>query len=204
MSAVVQRNFGTQILWWSRLALFVAAAGLLGGCMFVLANTWMIHRQAKNAFTQPQPASIPTTGELVGRMEIPRLKLSVAVAEGTDAATLRRAAGHILGTALPGQPGNIGIAGHRDSLFRPLRHTLKGDVITLVTSRGEYHYRVVSTRIVSPTEVAVLKADGHEVLTLVTCYPFNFIGPAPDRFIVRAERFTLTNETQEVGYEKNQ
>ncbi len=189
MRVIIQRNFSTQILRWSRLALFVAAAGLLGDCMFVLANTWMIHRQAKLEFTQPRSAPVAATGELVGRMEIPRLMLSVAVAEGTDAATLRRAAGHILGTALPGQPGNIGIAGHRDTLFRPLRHTLKGDVITLVTSQGEYHYRVVSTRIVNPTDIAVLKADGHEILTLVTCYPFYFIGPAPDRFIVRAERF---------------
>jgi sortase A len=189
MRIIVQRNFSTQILRWSRLAFFVAAAGLLGDCMFVLANTWMIQRHAERIFAQPLPTSVAATGELVGRMEIPRLKLSVAVAEGTDAATLRRAAGHILGTSSPGQPGNIGIAGHRDTLFRPLRHTLKGDVITLVTSRGEFHYRVVSTRIVNPTEVAVLKADGREILTLVTCYPFYFIGPAPDRFIVRAERF---------------
>jgi len=189
MRVIVQRNFSTQILWWSRVALFVAAAGLICDCVFVLTNTWMIHREAKRAFTQPRPASVAATGELVGRMEIPRLQMSVAVAEGTDAATLRRAVGHILGTALPGQPGNIGIAGHRDTLFRPLRHALKGDVITLVTLQGEFHYRVVSTRIVSPTEVTVLKPDGHEILTLVTCYPFYFIGPAPDRFIVRAERF---------------
>jgi sortase A len=189
MRVIVQRNFTTRILRWFRLALFVAAAGLLGDCMFVLENTWITHRQAKRAFAQPRPASVAATGELVGRMEIPRLQMSVAVAEGTDAATLRRAAGHILGTDLPGQPGNIGIAGHRDTLFRPLRHTLKGDLITLVTLQGEYHYRVVSTKIVNPTEVAVLKADGHEILTLVTCYPFYFIGPAPDRFIVRAERF---------------
>ena len=189
MRIVVQRKFGTQLMRWCRVALLVTAGGLLGDCAFVLANTWIVHRHASRVFAQPHPASHVVTGELVGRMEIPRLKLSVALAEGTDAATLRRAAGHILGTSLPGQTGNIGIAGHRDTMFRPLRHARQGDVILLVTSQGEYRYRVVSTTIVSPTDVAVLKPDEHEILTLVTCYPFYFIGPAPDRFIVRAERF---------------
>ena len=155
----------------------------------MLANIWIAQKQASQVFAQPHPLAEAAVGELVGRMEIPRLKISVAVAEGTDAATLRRAAGHILGTSLPGQAGNIGIAGHRDSLFRPLRNARRGDIIMLVTSLGKYRYRVVSTTIVHPSDVAVLKADGHEILTLVTCYPFYFIGPAPDRFIVRAERF---------------
>ncbi|HTB10376.1 MAG TPA: class D sortase [Bryobacteraceae bacterium] len=174
---------------WSRAALFVTAAALLGDCVFVLANAWIARQQANLVFVQLHPQSVAAPGELVGRMEIPRLNMSVAVAEGTDAATLRRAAGHILGTSLPGRIGNIGIAGHRDTLFRPLRHARHGDLIVLVTSQGEYRYRVVSTTIVSPTDVAVLNPDGREILTLVTCYPFYFIGPAPDRFIVRAERF---------------
>jgi len=122
MRIVVQRKFGTQLMRWCRVALFVTAGGLLGDCAFVLANTCIVHRHASSVFAEPHPASLVVKGELVGRMEIPRLKLSVAVAEGTDAATLRRAAGHILGTSLPGQTGNIGIAGHRDTMFRPL-HT---------------------------------------------------------------------------------
>ena len=121
-------------------------------------------------------------------MEIPRLDMSVIVAEGTSEATLRRAGGHIQGTSLPGRPGNVGIAGHRDRLFRPLRNIRQDDVITLTTLEGEYRYRVESIRIVSPSDVAVLNSDGHEILTLVTCYPFYFVGPAPDRFIVRARR----------------
>jgi sortase A len=189
MRVVVQQKFSTQLMRWSRVALFVTAAGLLGDCVLVLTNIRMAREQASRDFAQHHPQSLAVVGQLVGRMEIPRLKVSVAVAEGTDAATLRRAAGHILGTSLPGQAGNIGIAGHRDTMFRPLRHARQGDVIVLVTSQGEYRYRVVSTSIVSPTEVAVLKPDGHEILTLVTCYPFYFIGPAPDSFIVRAERF---------------
>ena len=195
MRVVLRRKLSKQLLRWSRAVLVAGSLCLLGDCAFVLANTWLADRQASRAFAQTGAPSPPTSdsliaaGELVGRLEIPRLKISVAVAEGTDAATLRRAAGHISGTALPGQSGNIGIAGHRDTLFRPLRNARQGDVIMLVTSQGEYRYRVVSTKIVRPTEVAVLKPDGHEILTLITCYPFYFIGPAPDRFIVRAERF---------------
>lgn len=189
MRVVVQRQFSTQLLRWCRVALFVTAAGLLGDCAFVLATAWIVDRQANRVFAQPHPKSLIAVGGLVGRMQIPRLKISVAVAEGTDAATLRRAAGHILGTSLPGHAGNIGIAGHRDTMFRALRHARQGDIIVLVTSGGEYRYRVISTTIVNPNDVSVLNTDGHEILTLVTCYPFYFIGPAPDRFIVRAERF---------------
>ena len=125
---------------------------------------------------------------LIGRIEIQRLGLSAIVVEGTTSTTLRRAVGHIPGTALPGQPGNIGISGHRDTFFRPLRNILQNDIITLTTLLGEYRYRVVSTRIVGPNDVAVLDPSQDEILTLVTCYPFYFVGSAPDRFIVRAER----------------
>jgi sortase A len=114
------------------------------------------------------------------------------VVEGTSNKSLRRAVGHIAGTALPGQPGNVGIAGHRDTFFRPLRNIQLDDVITLSTSNGEYRYRVVSTKVVSPDNVAVLDSDQNEVLTLVTCYPFYFVGPAPDRFIVRAARISTS------------
>lgn len=129
-------------------------------------------------------------GGLIGRIEIPRLGVSVVVVEDTGASTLRRAAGHITGTALPGGPGNVGIAAHRDTFFRPLRNIRRNDVITLTTFSGEYRYRVVSTKVVSPDDVAVLNPDGNEILTLVTCYPFYFVGSAPRRFIVRAERIT--------------
>jgi sortase A len=134
--------------------------------------------------------SSPAVGAdgLIGRMAIPRLGVSVIVAEGTEESTLRRAAGHIEGTALPGQTGNVGIAGHRDTFFRPLRNIKHDDVITVTTLGGMYRYRVVSTKVVRPSNVAVLNPDGHEILTLVTCYPFYFVGSAPDRFIVRAER----------------
>jgi sortase A len=187
-----------RLLRWSQGALMTAAVCLLGYCAFVLADTWNFQRQASRAFDrQLQPAPPPGPGAeamngLLGRMEIPRLGMAMVVAEGTDESTLRRAGGHIRGTALPGQPGNVGIAGHRDTLFRPLRNIRQDDVITLTTLQGEYRYRVVATEIVSPFDVSVLSSDEHEVLTLVTCYPFYFVGPAPDRFIVRAKRIAGT------------
>ena len=195
MKVAVPPNSAGKLVRWSRNVLLTTAAGLLGYCGFVLADTWMYQRQASELFDQAhlQVAAIPSPGTnstngLLGRMEIPRLGVSVIVAEGTDERTLRRAGGHIAGTSFPGQRGNVGIAGHRDTLFRPLRNIRQNDVITITTLAGEYRYRVKSTEIVSPTDVTVLNSDGHEILTLVTCYPFYFVGPAPDRFIVRAER----------------
>jgi sortase A len=110
------------------------------------------------------------------------------IIEGTKGATLRRAAGHIPGTALPGQVGNVGLSAHRDTFFRPLRNIHLGDIIVVTTLDGQYRYRVVSTRIVSPSDVTVLDVGRDELLTLVTCYPFYFVGAAPNRFIVRAQK----------------
>jgi sortase A len=89
---------------------------------------------------------------------------------------------------MPGQAGNVGLAGHRDTFFRPLRDIQHDDVITVTTLLGEYRYRVLSAKIVPPEDVSVLDPGEGEILTLVTCYPFYFVGPAPDRFIVRAEK----------------
>lgn len=185
------------LLRWSQIGLLTGGVGMLGYCAFVLADTWIYQNQASQQFDQahltllaPRSPGDEATPGLLGRMEIPRLGVSMIVAEGTGEATLRRAGGHIAGTALPGHPGNVGIAGHRDTLFRPLRNIRQDDLITVTTLHGEYSYRVVSTKIVSPTDVTVLSSDASEILTLVTCYPFYFVGPAPDRFIVRAERVT--------------
>jgi len=186
------------------------AVVMLGYCGFVLADSWMFQhrerrlldtmlhdRQAANSGALPIAYSasprIPLpalTQGLIGRIEIPSLGLSAMVIEGTSRTNLRRAVGHISGTALPGQPGNVGISGHRDTFFRPLRNIQKNDIITLTTLFGEFRYRVISTRVVSPSSVAVLDPGASESLTLVTCYPFYFVGPSPKRFIVRADRVT--------------
>jgi LPXTG-site transpeptidase (sortase) family protein len=127
-------------------------------------------------------------GSVVGILAIPRLGLSTVVIEGVSDADLAVASGHIPGTSLPGESGNVAVAGHRDTSFRALRFIRKDDSITLITMRGEYSYRVVSTEVVQPNDVQVLYPTRDDILTLVTCYPFRFFGHAPQRFIVRAER----------------
>lgn len=198
MRLVVPRKRLQTVLRWSRRVLFAASVLMLAYCAFVLTDAWMFQKAERRQLDRllpARPASLkhsppPVPHGLIGRMEIPRIGLSVMVMEGTSRTTLRRAAGHIPGTALPGQPGNVGISGHRDTFFRPLRNIRPNDIITLTTLLGDYCYRVVSTRVVGPYEVAVLDSSGDEALTLVTCYPFYFVGSAPNRFIVRAERIT--------------
>jgi sortase A len=110
------------------------------------------------------------------------------ILEGTDGRTLRRAVGHIPGTPLPGQRGKVAITGHRDTFFRVLRNVQHDDEITLTTLDGTYRYLVDSTQVVAPEDTKVLDNSGDTILTLVTCYPFYFVGPAPKRFIVRAHK----------------
>jgi sortase A len=183
----------------AQIALALAGIAALAYCAAVLIEARIYQARAARELARqlrPQPNSaavkrnLPAlrNGDAIGRMEIPRLRLSVMFVEGVDAGDLRRAAGHIPGTALPGQTGNIGIAGHRDTFFRSLRSVKLGDTITLETTTGEWRYRVVSLRVVKPEDVAVLDATHRDALTLVTCFPFHFIGAAPERFVVRAER----------------
>jgi sortase A len=135
---------------------------------------------------EPPNQTAPAIRSVIGRLEIPRLNLSVMVREGADERTLSRAVGHIPGTALPGQLGNVGLAGHRDTFFRALRNIREDDAIEFETAQGKYRYVVKSTSIVTPRDVSVLRASGGENLTLVTCYPFYYVGSAPKRFIVHA------------------
>jgi sortase A len=208
MKILLERKALSGILKWAQRFFFACAVLLLGYCGFVVADAWVFqqresrslqrlledHHKANGNVAQfrpanltPGPPAIAARG-LIGRLEIPRLELSAVVVEGDDSKTLRRAVGHIPGTPLPGQPGNVVLTGHRDTFFRPLRKIRPNDIIVLTTVQGEYHYRVVSTRVVSPDNIAVLDASNGEILTLVTCYPFYFVGSAPNRFIVRAER----------------
>ncbi len=175
---------------YSSRLLLVCAVLLLAYCGYALIHSWMFQRIQSDQFQQTltTPHKPHATDGLIGRIEIPRLGISVVVMEGTTKSILGEAAGHIAGTALPGQQGNIGISAHRDTFFRPLRHIRQNDNITLTTATGAFRYRVVSTQIVSPHDMGVLKPGNDQILTLVTCYPFYFVGPAPNRFIVRAAR----------------
>lgn len=136
----------------------------------------------------------PATGSVLGRLDIPSLDLSVMLVQGTDDWTLNRAVGHIEGTALPGQNGNMGIAGHRDGFFRPLKDINRNDTITLTTLSGRFTYRVDAIKIVRPQDVRVLSPTTKPTMTLITCYPFYYVGDAPDRYVVTAE--LVKSETQ--------
>lgn len=126
----------------------------------------------------------------MGELEIPSVGIRVMIFEGTDNQTLSRAVGHVSGTALPGPQGNVAIAGHRDTFFRGLRNLHKDDQIALTTLNGVYRYRVDFTQVVNPEDTYVLDESDDATLTLISCYPFNFVGSAPRRFIVRALRIS--------------
>ena len=201
MRLLVARQPLGRLLGWVRRVLFVGGVLLLAYCGIVMLDAWSFQRTARRQLeefrserqtatavvsTAPAPWPAPANGTPIGEIDVPRLGISAVVIEGTRASNLRRAVGHITGTALPGQAGNVGISGHRDTFFRPLRNIRRNDLVTLTTLRGAYRYRVVSTKIVRPGSIEELDASAEETLTLVTCYPFYFVGPAPDRFIVRA------------------
>lgn len=132
------------------------------------------------------PLEVRENGELLGRLDVPRLKISQPILEGTAESSLSLGLGHISGTAMPGTTGNIGIAGHRDTVFRPLKDIQISDEIVLSTPFGKKSYHVTLTQIVDPGDVYVLDQDIGDALTLVTCFPFYYVGHAPRRFIVRA------------------
>jgi sortase A len=158
---------------------------------------------------QPKPATpaVPLAeGTLLGRIEIKRLSLSAMVRQGVDAKMLSVAVGHVPSTALPGELGNFAIAAHRDTLFRGLKGVRKGDLVTFESQNGTYTYKVLATKIVTPSDVSVLRADGGgliplsgsaespaHLLTMITCYPFNYVGSAPKRFIVQAKLVDQTD-----------
>ena len=132
------------------------------------------------------PTRTAAKANIIGRLTIARLHVSSIVEEGVDNLTLSRAVGHIPGTALPGEEGNVGVAGHRDTFFRALKDLLPNDQIDFTTHSGRFHYIVESLTVVEPSNVGVLKPTDRQSLTIVTCFPFNYVGNAPRRFIVRA------------------
>jgi sortase A len=207
-TSALPRSTSSFLLWWSRLCLFVGLAAI-GLVVYVWVEAQIYQIRQRRQFdaivstTSIEPAAIGqvpltdtpvlqaprlVTGSVLGQLEIPRIGLSVMVSEGDSVSILRRAAGHLEGTALPGGPGNVAIAAHRDTFFHALRDIRNGDVITLNTLRGSYQYEVESVEIVEPDNIEVLADSPNPTLTLVTCYPFYYVGPAPKRFIVRARQ----------------
>jgi sortase A len=190
----------------AEVVMWLAAVGMLGVSVFVFAQAHLYQTYLNSKFeeslhadpllaTLPAKVSPPLPTPMlnnssavpyVGRLQIPRLGVSTMLLEGIDDRTLRLGIGHIPGTAMPGQPGNVGIAGHRDTFFHRLSVLQRKDDIFLQTRDAKYHYVVDSMRIVEPEAADVLADIGRPALTLVTCYPFSFIGPAPKRFVVQA------------------
>jgi sortase A len=191
------------------IALSVLGVALLGGALATIVGTRVYQARQGRAFSDlerrtastwdPQPPPAPAAAGpstpahdvdplVLGRIEIPRIGVSAIVREGDDDTTLRLAVGRIPGTARPGERGNMALAGHRDSFFRALRHIRVHDVIHFRVIGGRYDYRVDSTEVVGPSETRVLDPTRTAVLTLVTCYPFDYVGNAPSRFVVRASR----------------
>ena len=173
------------------------------------AKTWFglaVPRHSATHTVNRGPWSAPVRDHaLIGRITIPRLRLKAIVREGTGNSTLGVAVGHIPGTAFPGEPGNVALAAHRDNLFRSLKGIHKGDLIQLETLHGLYGYQVDSIEIVTPRKVSVLHAGKYPELTLVTCYPFDYIGAAPYRFIVKARQVAADeNEPSLSGYQAAQ
>ena len=179
----------------STLLLLVGVAGIgiwawsvLRGNLFQRKANREFEERTRTAPPRPElvPPAPPQPGAVIGRLVIPRLQLRAIVREGDGSHVLDVALGHVPGTAMPGAPGNVGIAGHRDTLFRCLRNITKDDQIIFQTTHGDYTYSVEDTQIVKPRDVAVLDPGPYPEITLVTCYPFYYIGAAPDRFIVHA------------------
>ena len=176
---------------WLEWLLLGIAIGTLGTYAYetVAARRFQAERAAE--FARAAQAYAPVTvrtGGLVGMLDVPRLNLTTPVIEGDDDSTLKRAVGHLPDTPMPWERGNSAFAGHRDGLFRPLKDIKVGDEIRFRTSRDEYRYRVTETSIVTPDDVSVLEPRSQPSLTLITCYPFSYVGNAPKRFIIHAER----------------
>jgi sortase A len=142
-------------------------------------------------------SAVITTGSLIGSLDIPRLRLSAMIAQGDDDATLKVAIGHLPETPLPWYEGNTAFAGHRDTFFRPLQHIRVGDDLRVSTIHGDFRYQVRETMVVGPNDAWVLDPTDRPTLTLITCYPFSYVGKASRRFIVRAVRTDTAQTTRE-------
>jgi len=183
---------------------FFFAFGILslGYVGFVLADSHRYQALEIRKFEQAGRLVEPhilVEGEVIGEIEVPRLGLSDMVVQGDSAASLRHAVGHVAKSALPGEWGNVALAGHRDTYFRPLRAIQVGDEIRFKTIEHVFDYVVESVEVVSPAGIRVLEATGGHELTLITCFPFYYVGPAPKRFIVRARQTEVVPEKQPVS-----
>ena len=186
-----------RLLWRSaRFAFLAIGIGCLSYTAWIYLGQYWHERTRSAAFDRERHEPGAPAEPFEARLSIPRLRLATMVEEGVGEDILSRAAGHVPETATPGHSGNVAIAAHRDTLFRALKGIRNHDQIVLSTRTRDYRYEVVSTSIVSPDDVAVLApVKGENTLTLITCYPFYFVGHAPKRFIVRARQRSVSSVT---------
>jgi sortase A len=190
-----------RVIWrlrWTQRVLLVLGCLAVTYAAFTLIYAQIYQQAADNSLNEQSraektygvslPHAVAREGDVLGRIEIPRLGVAVAVLEGTKSRTLRLGAGHIEGTPFPGEPGTSGIAGHRDTFFRRLKDIRSGDEIRLQTTKGITYYEVDWIQIVAPRDTSVLSSTAKSAITLVTCYPFRYIGSAPERYAVHAHQ----------------
>lgn len=173
---------------WAGVALAAVGLLLVMWSATVRARVEQFRQEAAVALTTAPPLyERPAPGATIGVLEIPRLGVCTPIIEGDDAAALAKGAGHLADTAPPGAAGNAALAGHRDTVFRPLARVRQGDRVLVTTARGRFEYAIRDTQVVAPTDLSVLRDEARPVLTLITCYPFRLIGRAPKRFVVHAD-----------------
>jgi len=189
---------GRLLLRWTGRLLFITGALAVIYVAFTLLRAELYQKAANNVFEKriyaqerSNPGQLRTVakeGDVLGRIQIPRLGMKIVILEGTTSRTLQLGVGHIEGTALPGVLGNIGVAGHRDTFFRGLNNIRIGDEIQIQTADGLSRYQVDREQIVAPGDTEILAPSASPAITLITCYPFHFIGAAPERFVVHAHK----------------
>ena len=201
------RRRAKTILRWSHFLFFVLGSSAIGYyAMVAAAATYYqaqsrerLHALAKrlvepnvssgDSWLSPgRPLRMGSGMAPLGRLDVPRIGLSAMVADGTSSRVLRLAIGHVPGTAVPWLAGNVGLAAHRDTFFRRLGELHRGDVIQLTVPGSQYRYKIIFTAVVNPKETWVLEPTTGQTLTLITCYPFHFVGAAPNRFVIRARK----------------
>jgi sortase A len=195
-----------SLLRLAEVCLWVVAIGTLGFCSIAYGSAALHQAREKkilaslraSASVHSGPAAahristqLPPHEMLLGLIQFPRLDTSAIVEEGVSTGTLWKAVGHLPGTALPGQPGNAVLAAHRDTYFSGLGDLKVGDLVSYESPTATYSYRIESTRIVEPDDRSVLSTSNEPTLTLITCYPFHYIGSAPQRYVVTARQVPM-------------
>jgi sortase A len=195
----------SSTLYVAHLGLLTAGLALVGWPLAVYAESeyvqWSASREFQGGGSSAKPPSetiVPNKsfrakaapknppGTPLGKFSLERLGISYVLLEGTDARTLDKSIGHVEGTSFPGETGNIGVAGHRNTHFRKLEWVRRGDVIRIQTKSDEYRYNVEWVGLYTPSDLEVLDPKHGPAVTLITCFPFEYVGSAPQRFIVRA------------------